>query len=77
MIFIVAVLPVTRLIELLGIRKVAIDRYDPAIRVRDVAVQPVGHRPVEEILEPNGGNYRRTMKRQICPTMPSGKERYM
>ena len=51
---IVAVLPVTGLSQLLGIGKVAVDGGDPSVGVGDVAVQPVGHRPVEEVLEPNG-----------------------
>ena len=48
---IVAVLPLD-LIELLGIGKVAVDRDGSAVGMWDVAVQPVGHCPVEKILEP-------------------------
>ena len=40
------------LIELLGIGKVAVDRDGSAVGMWDVAVQPVGHCPVEKILEP-------------------------
>ena len=50
-------LPVTRLTQLLGIGGIVVQGGDSAIGVRDVAVQPVGHRPVEEILEPNGEMY--------------------
>ena len=44
--------PPLNLIQFLGVGKVAADGDDSAVWMRDVAVQPVSHCPVEKILEP-------------------------